>query len=81
MATTTRAKRIKIEALEAKKQQLLEIQNETVDSQDSEDEEYIPNTPNPEPSEEFKSDSSKFSNHSLIVDDFNIEKESLVSAK
>src|SRR3989337_1575518 len=81
MATTTRAKRRKIEALEAKKQQLLEIQNETVDSQDSEDEEYIPNTPNPEPSEEFKSDSSKFSNHSLIVDDFNIEKESLVSAK
>jgi len=81
MATTTRAKRRKIEALEAKKQQLLEIQNETVDSQDSEDEEYIPNTPNPKPSEEFKSDSSKFSNHSLIVDDFNIEKESLVSAK
>ena len=41
MATTTRAKRRKIEALEAKKQQLLEIQNETVDSQDSEDEEYM----------------------------------------
>jgi hypothetical protein len=78
MATTTRAKRRK---LEAEKQQLLEIQNDAVDSQDSEDEEYTPNTPNPEPSEEFKSNSSEHSNHSLIVDDSKIEKKSLVSTK